>query len=41
LLLLATLVFDPPVATTGRCVEVSFTDPPGCILSTNGAVNCK
>lgn len=39
--LLATVVLDPPVAVTGQCVDVSFTDPSGCLLSTNGSVICK
>ncbi len=39
--LFATVVLDPPVATTGQCVEVAFAPPSGCFLSSNGSVICK
>lgn len=39
--LLATIVLDPPVATTGQCVEIGFTAPPGCIASPSGTIACK
>ena len=38
---LATIVLDPPVAATGQCVEVSFSELPGCTRSSNGSVICR
>jgi hypothetical protein len=38
---LATIVLDPPLATTGQCLEASFAPPRQCATSTSGAVTCK
>src|SRR5262245_5703530 len=38
---LATIVLDPPLATTGQCLEASFALPRRCATSTSGAVTCK
>jgi hypothetical protein len=38
---LATIVLDPPLATTGQCLEASFAAPRTCAMTTSGALTCK
>lgn len=39
--LAATIVLDPPLATTGQCIEVGFPAPGQCIAGSNGTVTCR
>jgi len=36
-----TVVMDPPLATTGQCVEIGFSGSAGCHISSNGSLLCK